>query len=63
MRKNQNFSSGIDPDMRLLCDEELDAVIGGASAGYAGCVSGIDTSPLLRGPIWDLVGLAGHIPA
>jgi hypothetical protein len=25
----------IDPDMRLLCDEELDAVIGGVSGG--GC--------------------------
>ena len=54
------------PDLRQLQDNEVDAVLGaGVSAGYGPFIK-YNISPFSVGahldPLWDLVGLTGHLP-
>jgi hypothetical protein len=61
MSRAPNQVANVDPDMRLLRDDELDVVMGGVSAGYGSLATRINVSPFMPvgDPAWELVGVTG----
>jgi hypothetical protein len=65
---SKTLTPDVERGMRMLRDDELDAVIGGAvSPGYGPLGTRINISPFsanpLLDPMWEIVGRTGHLPA
>jgi hypothetical protein len=60
---NSHLTSNFEPALRILQDNELDAVIGGGT--LVGPVVRVNMSPWSinpsHDPTWDLVGITGHL--
>jgi hypothetical protein len=59
MSRTPNQAANVDPDMRLLRDEELDVVMGGVSAGYGSLATRTNVLPFMAvsDPALELVGV------
>ena len=67
MTVSKYLPSNVSQEMRMLQDDELDAVIGGSvSPGYGSLGTRINISPwsinAFLDPTWELVGVTGQLP-